>query len=97
MMALPGTIETFHHRISQFAQRNHSRWGMNLSLFLSSHTLSAQPHAIKQALPWSINIQIVGISKPTQQVPLSEPIPFSFGPLRDTHPFLLVPSPLFMH
>lgn len=97
MMALPGTTGTLPHPISQFAQRNHSRWGMNLSLSLLSHTLSAQPHAIKQPLPRSTNIQIVGISKPTQQVPVSEPIPFSFGPLRDTHPFLLVPSPLFMH
>lgn len=46
--------------------------------------------AIKQPLPWNAKtVQIVGIFNESQEVPVSEHIPFCLGPLRDTHHFLL--------
>ena len=53
------------------------------------------PTAIKQPLPQSTKtVQIVGITNEPQEVPVSEPVPICLGPLRDTHPFLLISPPL---
>ena len=46
--------------------------------------------AVKQPLPWNTKtVQMVGIFNESQEVPVSERIPFCLGPLRDTHHFLL--------
>ena len=52
----------------------------------------SSPTVIKQPLPWSTEtVQIVGSqTKPTG--PVSKPIPFCLGHLRDTHSFLLSSS-----
>ena len=48
------------------------------------------PTIIKQLLPQSTKTsQIVGMSNEPQEVPVSKPIFFYLGTLRDTHPFLL--------
>ena len=57
---------------------------IRVTLLLLNHT------TIKQPLSWSTKIvQTVGLSNELQEVPISHPIPFFLGPLRDTHPFLL--------
>ena len=49
------------------------------------------PTMIKQSLPSSFKtVQIVGVSNEHQETPVSEHIPFCLGPLRATHPFLLI-------
>ena len=48
------------------------------------------PSIIKQFLPWSAKtFQIVGLSNEPQESPISKPVPFCSGPLRDTHTFIL--------
>ena len=55
--------------------------------------LVLSPTTTKRPLPrCTKTVQIVGISNEPQEVPVSKPIPFCLGSLRDTHPFLLSSS-----
>ena len=54
--------------------------------------LVLNPTVIKASASSTKMVQIVGVLHKLQQVPLSKPIPFGLGPLRDTYPFLLSSS-----
>ena len=93
MRGLQGTTGVLaHFPLNQLRKTTLQIGDESLCVFIDARaTLSViNPPALKQPVPQSTKtVQIVGISDEPRQVPVSEPLPYCLGPLRDAHPFLL--------
>lgn len=94
-----GAIGALPNLPLQSTWRNHSPdWELvSNPIDMEAALSSFKPIAIQSALPQSIKtVQIVGVSNTSQPIPVSEPVSFCVGSLRDTAPFLLSYSTSFM-